>query len=119
MRLDNAARTRSFMRAALASLLTLIAQQAGAQTITGTATYRERMALPPGAVLEATLEDVSKADAPADTIARQRITSPGNPPIAFTIAYDPARIVENRTYVVRTGSSSTASRSSPRTSLFR
>ncbi len=28
-------------------------------TITGTASYRERMALPPGAVFEATLEDVS------------------------------------------------------------
>jgi heat shock protein HslJ len=33
--------------------------------INGTATYRKRMALPPGAVLEATLEDVSKADAAA------------------------------------------------------
>jgi hypothetical protein len=29
--------------------------------VRGTATFRERMALPPGAVLEATLEDVSKA----------------------------------------------------------
>jgi uncharacterized lipoprotein YbaY len=101
MRLDNAIGTRPFMRAALASLLALSAQQAMAQTITGTATYREPMALPPGAVLEATLEDVSRADAPADTIARQRVASPGNPPIAFTIAYDPAQIVANRTYVVR------------------
>ena len=34
--------------------------------LTGTATYRERIALPPGAVFEATLEDVTRADAPAD-----------------------------------------------------
>jgi putative lipoprotein len=72
-----------------------------AQTITGTATYRERMVLPAGAVFEATLEDVSRADAPSETIARQRLTSPGNPPIAFTISYDPAKISANRQYVVR------------------
>ena len=37
------------------------ARQASGQ-VQGTATYRERMALPPDAVFEATLEDVSKAD---------------------------------------------------------
>ena len=34
--------------------------------VRGTATWRERMALPPGAVLEAMVEDVSRADAPAE-----------------------------------------------------
>lgn len=38
-----------------------------AQTITGTATYRERIALPANAVFEATLEDVSRADVPDST----------------------------------------------------
>jgi hypothetical protein len=38
--------------------------------VKGTASYRERMALPPGAVLEATLEDVSRADAAAEVIGR-------------------------------------------------
>ena len=33
-----------------------------AVTVTGTATYRERLALPPDAVFEATLEDVSRAE---------------------------------------------------------
>jgi putative lipoprotein len=69
--------------------------------IEGTATFRERMTLPPTAVFEGVLEDVSRADAPAETIARTRIPSPGNPPIAFTIAYDPAKITANRRYVVR------------------
>jgi putative lipoprotein len=78
-----------------------MASAAMAQSIEGTATYRERMALPPGAVFEALLEDVSRADAPAATIAQARIPSPGNPPIAFTIAYDPSKILGGRRYVVR------------------
>ena len=69
--------------------------------ITGTATYRERMLLPKGAVLEATLEDVSRADAPATVIGRARVESPGSPPIPFSIAYDAAAIEPRRRYVVR------------------
>jgi putative lipoprotein len=70
-------------------------------TVSGTATYRERMALPPGAVLEATLEDVSRADAPAKVIGRTRVDHPGNPPIRFAIPYDPSRIDPRRRYAVR------------------
>ena len=58
---------------ALAIVVGLIANTAMAQSIQGTATYRERMALPPSAVFEATLEDVSRVDAPAETIARTRV----------------------------------------------
>jgi putative lipoprotein len=83
------------------ALFGLCANAAMAQSIQGTATYRERMALPSGAVLEATLEDVARADAPATTIASTRVTSPGNPPIAFTITYDPTRIVQTHRYAVR------------------
>jgi putative lipoprotein len=79
----------------------LIAHPAFAQMVTGTATYRERMALPPGALFEAVIEDVSRADAPASTLATTRIMSPGNPPIAFTITYDPAKVLPDRRYVVR------------------
>jgi putative lipoprotein len=88
-------------RLALLVLPRLIAEQAMAQTIQGTATYRERMALPPGAVFEATIEDVSRADAPASVIASARVPTPGNPPIAFTIAYDPAKVLADHRYVVR------------------
>jgi putative lipoprotein len=69
--------------------------------VTGTATYKERVALPPNAVFEATLEDVSKADAKSEVLGRARIENPGDPPIAFEIAYDPARIEPRRRYVVR------------------
>lgn len=79
----------------------LTAGTAMAQSIEVTATYRERMSLPPKAVLEAVLEDVSRADAPAQPIASIRLPSPGNPPFAFTIAYDPARIQSNHQYAVR------------------
>lgn len=69
--------------------------------IKGTATYRERMALPLNAAFEATLEDVSRADASAKVIGRTRIEHPGNPPIAFSIPYDPANINEKSDYTVR------------------
>jgi putative lipoprotein len=78
-----------------------IAAAAGGAEITGTATYRERMLLPAGSLLEATLEDVSRADAPATVIGRARVESPGSPPIPFSIVYEPAAIQPRHRYVVR------------------
>jgi uncharacterized lipoprotein YbaY len=69
--------------------------------VTGTALYRERIALPPDAVFEATLEDVSRADANAEIIGRARLDNPGQPPFAFTIRYDTARIDPLHRYSVR------------------
>jgi len=76
------------------------AGQASGQ-VHGTATYRERLALPPEAAFEATLEDVSKADAPAEVIGQARIERPGNPPIRFEITYDSSRIDPSHRYAVR------------------
>ncbi|HVO84615.1 MAG TPA: YbaY family lipoprotein [Syntrophobacteria bacterium] len=81
-------------------LLFLSAQEASGQ-IQGTATYRERIALPPEAVFEATLEDVSRADAPATVVGRVRIDGPGQPPIPFEIPYDQANIDPGHSYSVR------------------
>jgi putative lipoprotein len=97
---DSTPRGRTIAALAL-SVIAFSATAVRAQTIQRTASYRERMALPPGVVLEATLDDVSRADAPATTIASTRVTSPGNPPITFTIGYDPAAIVQTRRYIVR------------------
>lgn len=69
--------------------------------ISGTATYRERMLLPPGSRLEVGLQDVSLADAPAITLAMQRIDDPGAPPFKFQLEYDPAAIDPSHTYAVR------------------
>lgn len=69
--------------------------------VRGTATYRERIALPPDAVFEATLEDVPRADAPAEVIGRTRIEAPGQVPISFEIAFDSARVEPSHRYRVR------------------
>jgi putative lipoprotein len=82
-------------------LLTGLADGVGAQTVTGTALYRERMALPVGATFDATLEDVSRADAPADVIGKARIESASNPPYKFSITYDPSKIDQTHLYNVR------------------
>ena len=85
--------------AALATGCTALQRAPGAG-VSGTATYRERIALPPDAVFEAYLESVPGADAPATVVASTRVPSP-RVPIAFTIAYDPARIDAAQRYVVR------------------
>jgi len=74
-------------------------QQSG--KISGTATYRERMALPPRAVFEATLEDTSRADTPSEVIGRVEVERPFNPPIPFEISYDVTKIQEGHAYAVR------------------
>jgi putative lipoprotein len=69
--------------------------------VTGTVAYREKMALPPGAIVEIKLQDVSKQDAPAVVIGEQTITTTGNQvPFPFEIKYDPAAIDPRFTYAV-------------------
>ena len=70
-------------------------------TVTGTVTYRERIALSPNAVVEVKLLDVSRADAPATIIGEQFIENPGQVPVAFQIEYNPAVIDDSLTYVVQ------------------
>lgn len=71
------------------------------ERITGTATYRERVALAADAEFEASLLDVSRADAKAEVISRVRKRNPGQVPIAFEITFDPAKIRADGSYVVR------------------
>lgn len=69
--------------------------------VSGTATYRERIALPPDASFEATLEDVSQADAAAIVLGTARLEPAGQPPFRFTIEYDPSKLEPGRNYAVR------------------
>jgi uncharacterized lipoprotein YbaY len=69
--------------------------------VTGSVFYRERMAMPAGAVLRVSLADVSRADAPSDVLATLEVVDPGNVPIDFELTYDPALIDERHTYAVR------------------
>ncbi len=90
-------RFRFLILAALTGLPSL----AGAAEIQGTAIFRERLALPPKAVFEATLEDVSRADAPGTIIGQTRIDRPKNPPISFRIPFDRQDYDARHRYVVR------------------
>src|SRR5215831_5283212 len=70
--------------------------------LTGTVTYRERIALPPNARVEVRLEDVSQADAPADEIATQTVATNGKQvPIPFELRYPTRSIDSSHRYAVR------------------
>ena len=75
-------------------------EKPGAQ-ITGTVMYRERMALGPTAQLNIQLQDVSLADVAATIIAEKTISDPGQVPIRFELGYDPTKIEQRNTYVLR------------------
>jgi putative lipoprotein len=74
---------------------------ASAAEIAGQASYRERIATPPGAVFEAVLEDLSPKEAPPEEVGRTAIDNAGNPPWSFTLAYDEAAIQPDHSYAVR------------------
>jgi len=75
---------------------------ASAAEVSGTVTYLVRMALPPQAVVEVQLQDVSPADAPARVIAEQKFTL-GNKqvPVPFALKYDPRKIDAKHSYTLR------------------
>ena len=70
---------------ALVLLGWLVCSMAWAGTLQGTATYRERIALPDDAVLEAELQDISRADAPAAVLGRSRLDPAGRPGRRYTV----------------------------------
>jgi copper homeostasis protein (lipoprotein) len=74
---------------------------AWAGTLEGSANYRERFPLPPDAVFEAVLEEVSKAAGPATVIASAKIEPAGYPPFRFRIVYDDTAVEAGLRYVVR------------------
>lgn len=69
--------------------------------VTGVALSRERVVLPPEAVFEATLLDVSQPDAPPVVLGRQRREPAGQPPYAVAIPYPSSRFVPKGRYEVR------------------
>jgi len=73
-------------------------------SVKGTARYRERMALPPDAVFEATLEDISKADAPAESLAG--CASTGLAILQFISKSDTTPLESIRVTVTRCGAES-------------
>lgn len=69
--------------------------------LTGTVFYRERIALGPGHELTVELQDVSRADAPADVLARTTRAIVGQVPLPFTLEYRPDDVDPRAAVVVR------------------
>ena len=69
--------------------------------LTGEVAYRERIALPPNAVLTVRLTDVSLADAPGAVVAEQKIEPAGQVPIKFELRYDPAVVQPKMNYALQ------------------
>lgn len=73
-----------------------------AVTFTGTVSLAEPGVLPAGAVLTVTLEDVSRADAAAVTLAQTRIELTGQqPPIPFSLSYSREALTPQAIYAAR------------------
>ena len=96
-------------RAGLLALLTLLLEACSVRVepaqldarVTGSVTYRERIALPPDAVLRVALLDVSRMDVAATLIAETVIVPEHAVPIPFELAYDPEQIDPRMVYAVR------------------
>ncbi|WP_218239903.1 YbaY family lipoprotein [Comamonas fluminis] len=70
-------------------------------TVEGKVSWRERMALPPDAVLVVEVQDTSRADAPAQTIAQQAIRLQNlNPPYSYKVSVDPAKLNPAAQYTI-------------------
>ncbi len=102
--------TRTTLAAGLLAMLSAAApvsarsqDEAAAQPkITGTITYRERVALPPDASVQVRLDDASQPEAPARRVAETTLPTAGKQvPIPFELPYKAADIVASRRYVVR------------------
>lgn len=74
---------------------------ADSATVTGSVSYRERIALPPNTVVHVLLRDLSQTEAPDVAVAEQTIRPEGRQvPIPFALSYDPAAIDPLSRYVV-------------------
>lgn len=87
--------------AAAAALLPAWPALAETRSLRGRVFYRERIALPPRAVLEVRLLDVSLADAPSKTIAVTRVKTRQRMPIPYRLRYDENRIRRGRSYALQ------------------
>ncbi|MFK8331665.1 YbaY family lipoprotein [Pseudomonas sp. BJa5] len=63
--------------------------------------YLERMALPGEVLVSVNLEDVSRQDVAALTLASQSLRTDNGVPFTFKLRYDPSVIKDNHVYSVR------------------
>jgi putative lipoprotein len=96
-------RCRSALLAGPAALALAACQPFGAdsETVTGTLTLRDGIALPPEAVAVVSVVDISPTDARDALLGRTEIIGPSGPPIPFAVRYQPAAVDPERQYGVR------------------
>ncbi|CNH15766.1 YbaY family lipoprotein [Yersinia pekkanenii] len=80
---------------------TTVATSIAQPTVQGTVNIRERIALPPDAVVTVTLSDASLADTPSRVIAQKAIRTEGKQaPFTFILPFNPAEIQPNARIIV-------------------
>ncbi len=75
--------------------------EAAEHVLAGEVLYRERIALPPNAVVSVQLADVSLADAPAAIVGEQTVEPAGQVPVKFAIRFDPSVIQTGMSYALQ------------------
>ena len=91
---------------AIASLLAGCASVAVVPTkpvmtaLTGTITYRQKIALTPAARVKVFLQETSRSATPATYLDEVEIARPGQVPIPFTVHYDPAAVQPDHVYTL-------------------
>lgn len=76
--------------------------QLASTAISGTVFYLPRIALAPNAVIEVSLVGVSRADAPAITLASEKTVSNGRQvPLPFNLLYDAGQVDSRYTYAIQ------------------
>jgi putative lipoprotein len=81
---------------------TACAVRAGYEAVvSGTAYCAECIGMPPDAVFDAILEDISRADTAATEMGRAHLEPAGEAPFRFEISYDRAAIDARHSYAVR------------------
>ncbi|MBC3363377.1 YbaY family lipoprotein [Pseudomonas sp. SWRI154] len=86
--------------ALLAACESLSPSAPSATSLDGEVYYLQRIALPPTAILTVSLQDVSRADAPAVMLNEQQGLVKGQVPLPFKLSYDPAQVKPGHRYAV-------------------
>ncbi|WP_266169656.1 YbaY family lipoprotein [Dyella subtropica] len=76
------------------------ASQALVRSLAGIVVYALHQPVPADAVLEVSLIDVSRQDAPARVITKERVSPVGASPVDFQLVYDPADLAQGVDFAV-------------------
>ena len=94
-------RRRVFFALPALLLLSILPAAAKEARVSGNISYRERIALPPGFVVRVELLDISRQDAPAQTLNSIELTPAHQVPIPYEIGFDETQIDPRHSYAVR------------------